>query len=137
MTNDVFIRPSGKLYRPRTCKLRAQAWEDAHPLPGLAGVIVFGTLDPDTARRFAQESAAYWFGDAGTFDVSEPRPGWWRTGYERRGERAWIEDDERGAPGVMFTWAERVSPHAGAVSHRSDPLGIGWDGTGDHMPGGI
>ncbi len=97
----VFVRPNGKPYRPRTDKLRAHAWENhGNHDQEAAGVIVFGTLNAEEAQTFARESAVYWHG-AGT--VGEPISGWWRDSVER-GERTWIEDDERGAPGVMFTW---------------------------------
>lgn len=97
----VFVRPNGKPYRPRTDKLRARAWENLGGFDGdSCGVIVFGTLDPDEARAFAADSVAYWYG-AGA--VEQPESGWWRDAFQR-GERTWIEDDQRGAPGVMFTW---------------------------------
>jgi hypothetical protein len=97
----VFVRPNGKPYRPRTDKLRARAWENqgGHD-DDSCGVIVFGTLSVEEAQTFARESAAHWFG-VGT--VAEPVSGWWRDAIER-GERRWVGDDIRGAPGVMFTW---------------------------------
>ncbi len=100
----VVTRPNGKPYRPRTNSLRAQAWEN-HGHDERAGVIVFGTLNPDEARSLAQESAAYWYGDADCNQLTDPGPGWYRDGFVN-GERTWIQDAERGAPGVMFTWAE-------------------------------
>lgn len=103
----VFIRPNGKTYRPRKPGLRARAWEN-DGYDGRAGVIVFGTLTPDAARRFAGEAAAYWFGDADTFEVCDPSPGWWRDGFTVAG-RTWVEHAGRGAPGVMFTWSEKIS----------------------------
>ncbi len=103
----VFTRPNGKLYRPLASGLRARAWEN-DGYDGRSGVIVFGTVDPGEARQFAGEAAAYWFGDGDTFEICDPVPGWWRDGYCFTG-RAWIEDVDRGAPGVMFTWSEKVS----------------------------
>jgi hypothetical protein len=100
-------RPDGRAYRPRKPGLRVHAWEN----PGnfddeRAGVIVLGTLDPDEARQIAQDACASWYGDADSFRLADPGPGWYRDGFVR-GERAWIEDEQRGTPGVMFTWAER------------------------------
>ncbi len=103
MTGHVFVRPNGKPYRPRTSGLRARAWENPESYEQSAGVIVFGTLNPDEAHAFALVSAGYWFG---TGEVNEPVSGWWRDGFDR-GERTWVADGERGAPGVMFTWGER------------------------------
>ncbi len=97
----VFVRPNGKPYRPRTDKLRARAWENHGDLDGdSCGVVVLGTLNAEEAQKFALESAVYWYGFG---VVSEPVSGWWRDAIER-GERRWVEDDVRGAPGVMFTW---------------------------------
>lgn len=101
MTDHLFTRPNGKPYRPRTSGLRAHAWEN----PGDSrGVVVIGTLDPEQAMPLGWESAAYWYGDADTSQLVAPRPGWWRDGYDGRHEPAWIRDDDRGAPGVMFAW---------------------------------
>jgi hypothetical protein len=101
VTDYVFVRPNGKPYRPRTGNLRARAWENhgGHD-DDSCGVIVFGTLNAEEAQAFALESGAHWFG-AGI--VTEPVSGWWRDAIER-GDRRWVEDDVRGAPGVMFTW---------------------------------
>lgn len=96
----VFVRPNGKPYRPRTDKLRARAWENSGSPDDACGVIIFGTLNVEEAQAFAAESAAHWFG-AGI--VAEPVSGWWRDAIER-GERRWVGDEVRGAPGVMFTW---------------------------------
>lgn len=101
MPNQILIRPDGRAYHPSKAGLRACAWENSEK----SGVIVFGTLNPEAARRLAQESAASWFGDADSFHLAEPTAGWWRDGYDTHG-RSWIEDAKRGAPGVMFTWAE-------------------------------
>lgn len=91
---DVITRPNGKPYRPRSSGLRAHAWEGEDD----GGVIVFGTLDPDRARPLAAEVCAHWYGMPVVLD---PAPGWYRDGFEY-GERRWIRDEERGAPGVMF-----------------------------------
>ncbi|MCX5066747.1 hypothetical protein OOJ91_12910 [Micromonospora lupini] len=91
---EVIARPNGKAYRPRKAGLRARPWEDDSG----CGVVVFGTLDPDRARRFAGEMCAYWYDLPA---VVNPQPGWYRDGF-RYGERAWVRDEKRGAPGVMF-----------------------------------
>lgn len=106
MPDYSFTRPNGQTYRPRTAGLRARAWENhGHHDEERAGVIVFGTLDPDAARDLGQSACAGWYGDADSFALADPTPGWWRDGFSHDG-RTWIEDPERGAPGVMFTWAE-------------------------------
>ena len=66
------------------------------------GVLVLGTLNPEEARPLAAESAAFWFGKDGC-ELTRPVSGWWRDGFTYAG-RSWVEDEERGAPGVMFTW---------------------------------
>lgn len=96
---EPLTRPDGKPYHPRSNNLRVKAWGDDAP-PGDCGVIVFGTLDPDRARPLAQQACAHWYESSG---VQDPRPGWYRDAYDR-GERRWIEDDQRGAPGVTYTW---------------------------------
>lgn len=93
-------RPDGRLYIPRRTSLRAAAWENPE---ADAGVVVLGTMDAERAQPFALESAIYWYGPG---EVVSPRPGWWRDGF-LWGERCWVEDEGRGAPGVMFTWEER------------------------------
>lgn len=105
----VFVRPNGKPYRPRTTELRARAWENHGGFAeDCAGVIVLGTLNVEEARPLAQSSAEAWYGDADTFRLIEPASGWWRDSFTAEG-RAWIPDGERGAPGVMFTWAETAT----------------------------
>lgn len=96
-------RPDGRIYRPRK-GLRAHAWENANE----DGAIVFGTLDPDEALPLAQQACDHWYGDPG-YIACRPRPGWYRDGFEH-GRRTWIEDERRGAPGVMFTYDERTPP---------------------------
>ncbi len=119
MTGYVFVRPDGRPYRPRKSGLRARAWENhgCGDEEG-SGVIVFGTLNPDEARRFALESATYWFG---TGTVHQPISGWWRDSFDQ-GERRWVEDEQRGAPGVMFTWeAAYYQDTAAAGPESGDP----------------
>lgn len=101
MADVLLIRPDGRTYRPRREGLRAHAWENDDD----NGCIVFGTLDPEAARDLARRACADWFGDADSFEPTNPTPGWWRDGFGAYG-RTWIEDDQKGAPGVMFTWAE-------------------------------
>lgn len=104
---STMVRPDGRTYRPRKPGLRARAWENRDNVgEESAGVIVFGTLDPDEARSLAQDSCAAWYGDADSFHLAEATPGWWRDSFAYAG-RTWIEDEQRGAPGVMFTWAGR------------------------------
>ncbi len=111
MTTDrpgrTVTRPNGKVYRPRKLGLRYVAWTN-DPEPG-RGVIVLGLLDDRyPVREHAAGLAAYWFDEPrGHYDLTNPQPGWWRDAYDRRGERAWIRDDVRGAPGIMYTWTER------------------------------
>lgn len=100
MTTTQLRRPDGRLYIPRQSGLRAAAWES---FGEDCGVVVLGTLDPERAQAFALESAVYWYGPG---EVTMPRPGWWRDGFSW-GERCWLKDEHRGAPGVMFTWEER------------------------------
>jgi hypothetical protein len=63
-------------------------------------VIVFGTLDVAAALALAAEMMRYWY-DAECAPVG-PDPDWYRDGY-LWGERTWVRDGKRGAPGVMFT----------------------------------
>lgn len=105
MAEATLTRPDGSPYRPRTHGLRTRAWENPDDL---GGCIVFGTLDPAAAWDQAYRACSGWFGDADVFELANPIPGWWRDGFGLHG-RAWIEDAKRGAPGVMFTWAERDS----------------------------
>ncbi len=93
-----FTRPNGRTYRPREPGLRAKAWENEYP--DEAGVIVFGTLDPDQARDHATEACRHWYGDGGR---ATPRPGWYRSAIQR-GEPLFVLDETRGAPGVSFIW---------------------------------
>lgn len=103
-----FTRPNGRPYRTRRSGLWVCAWEN--PDEFTSGCIVFGTLDPQgPAAALAHEACADWFGDADSFCIAYPTPGWWRDGYAISG-RTWIEDEKRGAPGVMFTWAESLPP---------------------------
>jgi hypothetical protein len=102
--DHVFARPNGRRYRPRDPRLRARAWENPG-YNGAYGVLVLGTLNPDEAWNLAQEWADFWYGDPDSHRLTEPCPGWWRDGYGQRGERTWVVDDDRGRPGVMFTWA--------------------------------
>jgi len=97
--NEGIVRPDGRVYRPRSSRLRIRAWGDADPV-GPCGVIVFGTLDVDRALPHARSACAYWY-DGST--VTNPLPGWYRDGFFW-GERRWIRDDRRGAPGVSFTY---------------------------------
>ncbi len=104
---SAMTRPDGRTYRPRKPGLRARGWENPDPTGDeSAGVVVFGTLDPDEARTLAQESCEAWYGDPDLYQLTEPKASWWRDGFTYAG-RAWIEDEQRGAPGVMFTWGER------------------------------
>lgn len=89
-----FVRPSGKPYRPRKAGLRAHSWEGEDD----CGVVVFGTLDPERARPFAAQMCGYWYGMPLAVD---PEPGWYRDGFAY-GERRWVPDGKRGAPGVIF-----------------------------------
>ncbi len=92
------VRPDGRTYRPRSNRLRIRAWGDDPT--GLCGVIVFGTLDPAEALPAAQAACRYWYeGET----VRSPSPGWYRDGFDW-GERRWIRDERRGAPGVSFTY---------------------------------
>lgn len=95
-----FLRPDGRTYRPRKPGLRAHGWENQNGADGRHGVIVFGTLDPDKATPLAAEAIMYWHD--GECVPATPEPGWYRDGYHW-GERTWITDEKRGAPGVMFT----------------------------------
>jgi hypothetical protein len=96
---DEFVRPNGKVYRPRRARLTAQPWGDVGNLDG-HGVIVFGTLDPDAAREFAETAMAHYSGE--NVKAVDPIPGWWRSGYTSFGP-TWVTDDVRGRPGVYFT----------------------------------
>lgn len=97
------IRPNGKTYRPRKPGMRAYPLEDDYGYD--FGVMVLGTLDPDRAQPFASEMCAYWFDMPAAVD---PVPGWYRDGFQN-GQRSWIRDEERGAPGVMFRAADAPS----------------------------
>lgn len=103
----MITRPDGRPYRPRTPGLRYQAWTN-DPEPG-RGVIVLGLLDDRyPVREHASGLAAYWFDESRhDYTLTDPQPGWWRNAYRHRGERAWVRDERRGAPGVMYTWTER------------------------------
>lgn len=68
-------------------------------------MVVFGTLDSDEAWLLGWQACNGWYGDADCYGLIDPTPGWWRDSYAVEG-RAWVEDPDRGAPGVMFTWAE-------------------------------
>lgn len=107
----VFVRPNGKPYRPRITHLRAQSWENCGNYDEEArGVLVLGTLNPDEARVLAWTACNSWYGDADHYVLTQAKPGWWRDSYAALG-RAWVEDEDRGAPGVMFTWAEADVMH--------------------------
>lgn len=93
-------RPDGRPYIARRSRLRAAAWENPQ---GDAGVVVLGTMDIERAQPFALQSAVYWYGPG---RVVSPQPGWWRDGFHGS-ERGWLQDEKRGAPGVMFTWEDR------------------------------
>lgn len=95
MAEAVLTRPDGRPYRPRKDGLRVHAWEN----PDSCGVIVFGTLDPDVARTWAEDSCSYWYGSR---EVVDPEPGWYRDTF-RYGERQFAVDEARGVPGVRFT----------------------------------
>ncbi|MFI6333245.1 hypothetical protein ACIBBG_33960 [Micromonospora chersina] len=59
---------------------------------------MFGTLDLDRAAPFASKMCNHRYG----MPVAvEPQPGWYRDGFVY-GERRWMRDEERGAPGVIF-----------------------------------
>lgn len=92
------VRPNGKTYRARKPGLAAHAWENDYE----GGVIVFGTLDPDTARPLAEDACHRWFGANAVTDAS---PGWFRNGFHC-GDRRWFIDTEKGRPGVSFQAAD-------------------------------
>lgn len=98
MTDTTLTRPNGKPYRPRKPGLRTRPWgnddTDRH------GVVVLGTLDPEEAHPQAAEWIMYWHDTE--CRPAHPEPGWYRDGYDHTGP-AWIIDEKRGAPGVMFT----------------------------------
>jgi hypothetical protein len=98
MSATALVRPDGRTYRPRRPGLRARAWENSYP--DEAGVIVFGTLDPDEARWSAIEACTIWYGEG---ELKTPQPGWWRSAI-RRGDPLFVIDEKRGAPGVSFIW---------------------------------
>lgn len=102
MTVETFTRPNGKSYQPRKPGLIAHAWEN-HDYVGEHGVIIFGTLDPHRAIEFATQMCGYWFGVTGAASCAQP--GWYRDAFDS-GERRWIDDPNRGRPGVMFTAAD-------------------------------
>lgn len=91
-------RPDGRPYRPRKPGLRVRAWEteDAQ------GLIVFGTLDPESARERATEVASYWYGGG---SIGQPTPGWYRDTF-RYGSRQFAVDERRGSAGVSFVWSD-------------------------------
>lgn len=98
-----FTRPDGRTYRPQKPGLRVRAWGNDDMS---RGVIVFGTLSPEAAQPLAQETCEWLYGEQGFgFRVTHPRPGWYRDSFQH-GERTWVTDDRRGAPGVMFTYEE-------------------------------
>jgi hypothetical protein len=94
---DVMTRPDGRPYRPRKAGLRARAWANGDDE---CGVVIFGTLDPERAQAFADESCSHWYGDG---RAARPEPGWYRDTF-RYGERLFAVDEKRGAAGVYFTW---------------------------------
>jgi hypothetical protein len=98
------VRPNGKVYRRRKPGLWAHAWQNETGHDAARGVIVFGTHDPDRARAFAEAASGHWHE---SFAVVRPRPGWFRDAYDAYG-RAWVDDPDRGAPGVMF-WTDEES----------------------------
>ncbi len=100
-TPDALARPDGRDYRPRRQGLHARGWEN----PDDCGVIVFGTLDPETALPLARGACASLYGSV----ALDPRPGWYRDTF-RRGERVFDVDEKRGAPGVWFTCGEDPEP---------------------------
>jgi hypothetical protein len=102
----VFVRPNGKPYRPNSTYLRAEAWENPDGYGGEThGTVVIGTLNPDEAWSLAYQACNFWYGEADTYGLGEVTVGWWRAKYGLDG-LAWLPDDERGQPGVMFTWME-------------------------------
>lgn len=103
---ESFTRPNGKPYKPRSPELSAHAWENTGYPDDSAGVIIFGTLDPEKARAFALQMSAYWYSTTG---VTSERPGWFRFGYVN-GAQAWLDDAERGRPGVIFTACDVDQP---------------------------
>lgn len=100
--SEEFTRPNGKRYRPRKPDLIAEAWED-NDYDGAAGVIILGTLDPDTARPIAETACRAFFGSHSV--PADPSPGWFRNGFQN-GERSWFVDCEKGRPGVSFEAAD-------------------------------
>jgi hypothetical protein len=95
-------RPNGKTYRARKPGLFVQPWEDEDDsFPDTAGVIIFGTLDPNDsdAIRLAQAAIKRYF-DCNY--MTDGYPSWFRNSF-RSGQPVWIADAERGRPGVCFT----------------------------------
>lgn len=100
------VRPNGKVYRPRATALVVAKWEhdDYSTTDAGPGVIVFGTLDPETARPLAAKYLQRWLG--ATVEPERPRPGWY--GFRVvRGDRIWSRDGKRGRPGVQFSGVDR------------------------------
>jgi len=104
---DVMVRPNGRVYRPRSLALAVVKWEHDDYSPtedDTPGVVVFGTLDPETARPLAARYLQRWLG--ATVEAERPRPGWYRSIVDR-GDRIWFRDGERGRPGVQFSGVGR------------------------------
>lgn len=99
---DPITRPNGTLYRPR----RVIAYEVGGD--GITdGVLVLGTHDQHRAKALADQVAR---SVAGTgFAAADPRPGWYRDGFEA-GERRWVSDEARGRAGVWFCDIVEVTP---------------------------
>lgn len=87
-------RPYGGFYQPR--KLVA---EQVNHDDEFTEVLVFGTHNPEVAQPLADRLVMRECGSA--FRAADLVPGWWRDSIAR-GERQWVEDEERGRAAVMF-----------------------------------
>lgn len=94
-----FTRPDGRTYRPRNPSRRILVPLDAADGTG-ACCLIIGTLDPTEAKGSADALLRWVTGDTTAY-ATNPQPGWWRDGYGLDG-RAWVVDDRRGRPGIMF-----------------------------------
>lgn len=95
---ETFIRPNGKPYRPRKGGMTAHSWQNDWGTED-RGCVITGTLDPERSRTFARRMVDFWHS---ADDVDMPQVGWWRLAM-RDGDRQWVNDPERGRPGVMWT----------------------------------
>ncbi len=89
------VRPNGKVYRPRNrpraVRVEVEDWRSDYS----EVVTVLGTHDVERARALALRLAS---------DVSE-RPLWGEQWYRlaiRNGDRVYVQDEVRGAPGLDF-----------------------------------